>query len=249
MLPVQPSQTIAHRPGLFATTHWSVVLAARDAQGEAAEKALSQLCSIYWYPLYAFVRRRGFNPHDAEDLTQEFFCRLLDKNYLSSVDYRKGRFRTFLLTALENFLRGEWRRARAKKRGGGLRLISLDDPDAEARYSREPASGQTPERIYERNCALALLEQTLRRLREEAESEGKGGRFDRLKGFLTADGERRGYAELAQQLGTSEAALKMAVNRLRQRYGELLRDTIAQTIASQDQVDEELRSLFMALEA
>jgi len=145
-------------------------LAAQESGSEQAEAALAKLCDGYWYPLYAFVRRRGFNPHDAEDLTQEFFYRLLDRNYLKAVDYRKGRFRTFLLMALERFLAKEWRRVRAQKRGGDITLISIEQQDAEHRYSLEPATGLSPEKLYEQNCALALLEKALQRLRSEFEA-------------------------------------------------------------------------------
>lgn len=248
MLPVNPTENVRERAGLFVTTHWSVILAAKGDESEVADEALTKLCRMYWYPLYAFVRRRGHSPHDAEDLTQEFFCRLLHKDYLRVVDYRKGRFRTFLLTAIENFLRYEWRRAHAQKRGGGFSFLSLDDPGAEQRYCQEPVSRESPEKVYERNCALALLEQALHRLRAEFEAQGKGDRFERLKGFLTADEAQAPYAELASQLDASEAALKMTVSRMRKRYGEILRETVRQTVASAEQAEDELRSLFAALE-
>lgn len=231
----------------FATTHWSLVAAAQDHQSPQAEQALADLCGVYWYPLYAFLRRRGYGPHDAEDLTQEFFYRLVDRNFLSAVDYRKGRFRTFLLMALERFLAKEWRRVSARKRGGHLTFTSLEQPRAEQRYVAEPASWLSPEKIYEQNCALALLERVLQRLRGEFEAAGKGARFELLKPFLTADGPPGSYAELAQRWRTSEPALKMAVSRLRSRYGELLREEIAQTVGGPEQVEEELRALLAAL--
>jgi RNA polymerase sigma-70 factor (ECF subfamily) len=236
-------------PGLaqFTTTHWSVVLAAQESGSEQAEAALAKLCDGYWYPLYAFVRRRGFNPHDAEDLTQEFFYRLLDRNYLKAVDYRKGRFRTFLLMALERFLAKEWRRVRAQKRGGDITLISIEQQDAEHRYSLEPATGLSPEKLYEQNCALALLEKALQRLRSEFEADGKGEKFERLKPFLTSDGTRSSYAELALQMNSSEAALKMAVSRMRARYGALLREEVANTISPEGDVQDEIQALLFSL--
>lgn len=239
-------------PGLagsaqFTTTHWSVVLAAKAGESEEAERALAQLCGTYWYPLYAFVRRRGFSPSDAEDLTQDFFYRLLDRHYLSAVDYRKGRFRTFLLVALERFLANEWRRVRAQKRGGQITFVSMDQDAAEQRYALEPACWMSPEKIYEQNCALALLEQALQRLRREFDAQGKSARFEQLKPFLTADGPAASYAELAQRLGSTQASLKMAVSRLRARYGALLREEIANTVSSPEQVDEELRALLAGL--
>jgi RNA polymerase sigma factor (sigma-70 family) len=234
-------------PAQFTTTHWSVVLAAREGDSKQAEEALAKLCAGYWYPLYAFIRRRGFSPHDAEDLTQEFFYRLLDRNYLSAVDYRKGRFRTFLLTALEHFLANEWRRVRARKRGGHVTIVSVEQQAAEHRYALEPASWLSPEKIYEQNCALALLDKALQRLRDEFEADGKGEKFQRLKAFLTADGGRSSYAELAVRWKTTEAALKMAVSRLRARYGELLREEVANTVAVPGDVEGELHALLASL--
>jgi RNA polymerase sigma factor (sigma-70 family) len=234
-------------PAQFTTTHWSVVLAAQHGGSEQAEAALAQLCENYWYPLYAFVRRRGFNPHDAEDLTQEFFYRLLDRNYLKAVDYRKGRFRTFLLMALERFLAKEWRRAGTQKRGGHVMFVSIQQQTAEDRYAFEPVSGLSPEQIYEQNCALALLDKALQRLRCEFEAEGKREKFELLKPFLTTDSTRSSYAELASQMHSSEAALKMAVSRLRARYGELLREEVASTISAEGDVVDELHALLSAL--
>lgn len=230
----------------FTTTHWSVVLAARDDTSPVADKALAQLCQGYWYPLYAFIRRRGHNAHDAQDLTQEFFYRLLDKRYLSAVDHRKGRFRTFLLAALEHFLANEWRRSQTQRRGGGQPIISIDD-SAEQRYAHEPATDLSPERIYEQRWALAFLEQVLGKLRVEFIDAGKGPTFETLKVFLTGDRSSVSYADLAASLGTTEAALKMAVSRMRQRYAELLRQEIANTVSSPDEVEDELRALMTAL--
>ena len=230
----------------FVTTHWSVVLAAREEDSPHAAEALAKLCRIYWYPLYAFIRRRGHSPHDAQDLTQEFFYRLLDKRYLDAVDYRKGRFRSFLLAALEHFLANEWRCSQAQRRGGGQQVISIDD-DAEQRYAREPATNLSPERIYEQRWALAFLEQVLGKLRAEFLEAGKGATFEALKVFLTGDRSPVGYAALATELGSTEAALKMAVSRMRQRYAELLRQEIANTVSSPDEIEDELRALMAAL--
>ena len=231
----------------FVTTQWSVVLAAREGESTEADQALAQLCSAYWYPLYAYVRRRGFNPHDSQDLTQEFFFRLLSRNYLDAADYRKGRFRTFLLTAIEHFLANEWRRARTLKRGGHIGFLSIEEQTAEQRYSREPASWLSPEKLYDQNCALALLDCALKKLRAEFEAQGKLERFEILKVFMTADAKTPPYAGLATRLDTSEAALKMAVSRMRARYGELLRQEIANTLASPEGVEEELCALLESL--
>ncbi|HXG49182.1 MAG TPA: ECF-type sigma factor [Methylomirabilota bacterium] len=241
-----PGNAGAKGLGAFVTTHWSVVLAAKDESSPAADGALAQLCRVYWYPLYAFIRRRGYGPHDAQDLTQEFFYRLLDKRYLSAVDHRKGRFRTFLLAALEHFLANEWRRSQTQRRGGGRQIISIDD-SAERRYALEPATELSPERIYEQRWTLAFLEQVLGRLRAEFVAAGKGTTFDALKVFLTGDRPPARYAELANALGTTEAALKMAVSRLRQRYADLLRQEIAHTVSGPDEVEDELRALMTAL--
>jgi len=231
----------------FNTTHWSVVLSAQGDTSTQASDALAKLCRTYWWPLYAFVRRRGHSPHDAQDLTQEFFARLLEKNYLGAVDPRKGKFRSFLLAALEHFLAKEWRRAHAQKRGGEFTFISINDETAEQPYLQISSQEHSPERIFEQQWATTLLNQATTRLREEFAESGKEELFEAIKVFLTGERKAASYVELAAKLGTTEAALKMAVSRLRQRYGELLRAEIANTVSSTKEVDEELRSLVAAL--
>jgi RNA polymerase sigma-70 factor (ECF subfamily) len=223
------------------------VLAAREETSERADAALESLCKLYWWPLYAFVRRRGYDAHDAHDLTQEFFARLLHKNYLRAVDPRKGRFRSFLLAALEHFLANEWRRGQAQKRGGDMSFISLNDDSADEQYLQVAAANISPERLFEQQWAAALLEQVLGRLQNEFATAGKAALFEELKIFLTGEKRTGSYSELAVKLGTTEAALKMSVSRMRQRYGELLRAEIANTVARPEDVDEELRALFAAL--
>lgn len=230
----------------FTTTHWSVVLAARDESSTHADSALAELCRIYWYPLYAFIRRRGHDATDAQDLTQEFFCRLLEKRYLNAVDRSKGRFRSFLLAAVEHFLANEWRRTQTQKRGGRATMLSMDDA-AERRYLAEPHTDLSPEKIYEQRWALAFIEKVLERLRAEFAVVGREAAFDLLKVFLTGEKSSATYAELAQQLDTTGAAVKMSVSRLRQRYGELLHEEINRTVAHPDEVEDELRALLAAL--
>jgi RNA polymerase sigma-70 factor (ECF subfamily) len=238
------NETGAHE---FTTTHWSVVLSAgRDSSTQASD-ALAKLCRTYWWPLYVFVRRQGYSPHDAQDLTQSFFARLLEKNYLSAVDPRKGKFRSFLLATLEHFLANEWRRAHAQKRGGRFTFVSIDAESAEQQYLQVPASNLSPGQLFEQQWAMTLLDQTLARLYEEFVASGKGALFGDLKIFLTGEKQAASYAELAAKLGMTEAALKMAVSRMRKRYGELLRAEIANTVANPAEIDEELRALFAAL--
>jgi RNA polymerase sigma-70 factor (ECF subfamily) len=229
------------------TTHWSVVLAASQEPTTDADAALELLCRVYWGPLYAFVRRRGYEAHDAQDLTQEFFARLLARDFLGAVDRSKGKFRSFLLAALKHFLAKEWRRTNTQKRGGRLSFVSLDDETAEQHYTRLAAPEVTPEKLFEQQWAMTLLEQVLSRLRDEMIAAGKGPTFEELKVFLTGEKRSASYAELAVKLATTEAALKMAVSRLRQRYGELLREEIANTVTGPEEVEEELRALFAAL--
>lgn len=231
----------------FLTTRWSLVAAAQDGDSAEAREALAALCGAYWYPLYAFIRREGHDPDRAQDLTQEFFARLLEKDYLAAVDRRKGRFRSFLLTACKHFLANERDRALAQKRGGGRSVVPIDFDVADGRYSREPAHALTAERLFQRRWALALLEQVLARLREEFRSAGKGAHFERLKVTLTGEKGAPAYRQLGGELGLSEGAVKVAVHRLRQRYRELLREEIAQTVDDPEHVEDEIRELFIAL--
>jgi RNA polymerase sigma-70 factor (ECF subfamily) len=231
----------------FVTTHWSVVIAAREGLANNADAALERLCRTYWWPLYAFVRRRGHAAHDAQDLTQEFFAGLLAKDFLCTVDRSKGKFRSFLLAALDNFLAKEWRRANAQKRGGGVKFMPLDGDTTEQHYLQVVSPVLSPEQTFLKQWAIVLLEQVISQLREEFLAAGKETEFERLKVFLTGDKRAASYAELAVQMGTTEAALKMAVSRMRQRYGQLLRGEIANTVSNLAEVDEELRAVFAAL--
>jgi RNA polymerase sigma-70 factor (ECF subfamily) len=231
----------------FAATRWSMVLAAAGRTSRDGQAALAKLCETYWYPLYAFVRRQGSDPHAAQDLTQAFFARLLEKDYLESVDPGRGKFRSFLLACLKHFLSNERDRERALKRGGGKQALSFDAATAENRYALEPADRLTPERLFERRWATTLLEQTLTLLKEEHESKGRGPLFERLKVYLTGACGEAGYAAVGEELGMTEAAVKKAVQRLRSRYKELLREQIAQTVSKAEEVDEEIRDLFKAL--
>ncbi len=234
--------------GRFTTTHWSLVLAAAGSADAQGHEALARLCQVYWYPLYAFVRRQGHGPHDAQDLTQEFFVRLLDKDYLGDVDRSKGTFRSFLLAALKHFLSKQWARAKTLKHGGGRTLVPLDTLSAEDRYRREPEDHATPERLFERRWAVTLLDQVLTRLSADYETAGKGAIFAQLQGCLTGESKLLPYAQLAAGLDMSEGAVKVAVHRLRQRYRKVLRDEIAQTVADPAEIDDEIRQLFSALE-
>jgi RNA polymerase sigma-70 factor (ECF subfamily) len=235
-----------HRPA-FVTTHWSVVLTAAGKDTTRAHEALSCLCETYWYPLYAYVRRRGHSPEDAQDLTQEFFARLLEKHWLARADREKGKFRSFLLMAMKRFLANEWEKARALKRGGYMRLVPFQFDTAETRYSREPADASTPEQVFEKQWALTLLQSVLQRLRASYAQDGKGKLFETLEPCLIGSRETQPYAALATQLGMTEGAVKMAVSRLRERYRTCLKDEIAKTVATPADVEEELRHLFRAL--
>ena len=231
----------------FTPTHWSVVLAAGGSDSTHARTALEKLCRAYWPPIYSFVRRQGHSPHDAQDLTQEFFARLLEKNYLADVDRSKGRFRSFLLASLKHFLANEWDKSQAQKRGGGQILIPFDVATVETSCGFEPADNSSADKIFERRWALTLLDQVLRRLRAEYARDGKEKLFEQLKPTLTEASREVRYAEIAERLGTSEGAVKVAVHRLRHRYRELLRAEIAETVASPAEVEDEIRNLFAAL--
>ena len=231
----------------FATTHWSVVLAAGRTSGPEAQAALERLCRTYWYPLYAHVRRRGHSPPDAQDLTQEFFARLLAKGFLDRVAADKGKFRSFLLAAMNHFLANEWDRMKAEKRGGGKVLISLDERTAEQTYLLEPASDPAPELSFDKRWAATLLEQAFASLREEYVGAKKERIFECLKTFLAAEAGSGDYVIAGESLGMSTNAVAVAVHRLRERYRELVRAEIANTVASPDEIDEEMRYLFKVL--
>lgn len=230
----------------FVTTHWSLVLKAAQSDTTHARDALARLCQTYWYPLYAYVRRRGYSPQDAEDLTQEFFARLLGRNSLANITREKGKFRSFLLTALNHFLVDEWKRANAQKRGG-LQRVSFNAASAETRYRHEPVETTAAENTFERNWALALLAEVFQQLQREHQAVGKGELFEQLKFCLTGERSSIPYADLAARLNLSESAVKVTVHRLRQRYRELLRAEVANTVASETEVEEELRCLFRVL--
>jgi len=231
----------------FHTTHWSVVLAAGRQQGPAASEALAKLCSAYWYPLYAFVRCRGFGPHDAEDLTQEFFYRFLERNSLTNVTPAGGKFRSFLLACLKHFLANERERAHAQRRGGGHSLLPLDAGEAETRFSLEPADPVTPEALFEKRWAFTVLERTMNALRQEYAANGKSAVFEELKGFLPGGQGSESRPDLAAKRGVSVGAIDVAVHRLRQRFGALLREQVAHTVSAEDEVDDEIRHLMAAL--
>jgi RNA polymerase sigma factor (sigma-70 family) len=233
--------------GQFPATHWSAVLAAGRDDDTRAQEALAALCRTYWYPLYAFVRRQGHGPEDAQDLTQAFFANLLEHRAVAKADPARGRFRTFLLSCLRHFLANERVRAQAQKRGGGCQVVSLDAEAAETRFGAEPLERESPDRAYERNWALALMEQVLQRLRAEQAAAGKAAQFERLRDGLMGEPDAPRYADLAAQLGLSTDAVKMAVSRLRGRYRELLREEIARTVNNVAEVEEEIRHLFAVL--
>jgi len=232
----------------FAATRWSIVLAAGgEHDATATRRALEELIQAYWFPLYAYVRRQGCQAVAAEDLVQGFLARLLEKEDLAQVDRSKGRFRSFLLAAMKNFMANERARDRALKRGGGVRVLALDSLDAEARYAVEPAEDMTPERLFDRRWALAVLDQVLARLRREFLDAGNGALFEAIKDCLTPDRGKLPYAQLARRLGMTEGALKVAVHRMRRRYRDLLRHEIAQTVETPAQVDEEIAYLLNCL--
>lgn len=229
--------------GVFTTTHWSVVLSAGHPESPSAQQALDLLCRNYWYPLYAFVRREGHSPMDAEDLTQGFFAKLVEKNYLGQVHRERGKFRSFLLAALRHYVCDEYDRDRALKRGGG-RVVRWDEADrSEERYRNEKDETLSPERLYDREWAVTLLERALERLRREYRAAEKEALFERLKLFAAGGKSDLPWSEVAAQAGLTESALKSALHRLRRRYRDLIRDEVAQTVSGPQEVEEELRHL------
>jgi len=234
-------------PQRFPTTHWSLIAEARDLAAPGTREALASLCQTYWYPLYLFIRRRGYQADEARDLVQEYFARLLGGRVLEGADRSKGRFRTFLIADCTRFLSHQRARARAQKRGGNRQIVSIDAGEADGRYLREPGHDLTPERLYERAWALTLLEAVLARLRAEYERGGRAEVFERLKEVLTGGSDSMPYAAIAADLGMTEGAIQVAVHRLRRRYGGLLREEIAATVVQPGEIEDEIRELFNAL--
>jgi RNA polymerase sigma factor (sigma-70 family) len=233
--------------GQFVTTHWSAVIRAGNAESSRAQTDLAELCQAYWYPLYAFVRSRGHSPHDAEDLTQEFFSRFLAKNYIADAKQEKGKFRTFLLVALKAFLANEWDRQHAQKRGGFQNLVSIDQDLAESRFSSEPAHKLQPDVLFERQWALTLLQHVMDRLQKEFAETGRAELFGQLRPCLTKDQSALPYAEIGARLGQTEPGVRAAVHRLRVRYRELLREEIGKTVATPEELEQEIRYLISIL--
>jgi RNA polymerase sigma-70 factor (ECF subfamily) len=227
----------------FSTTHWSVVLAAGRPDAGVSGQALETLCRTYWFPLYGFIRRKGYAPEDAQDLTQEFFARFLEKEYFRRADPQRGRFRSFLLTSLQHFLIHEWHRARAQKRGGGRPLLAWEELSAEGRYQGEALSKLEPDQGFDRRWATTLFQRAVSRLQEESAAAGKGEQFKELKCFLAAEAVPGEYVGVAERLGLTPGAVGVAVHRLRQRYRELVREEIAHTVASPSEVEDEMRYL------
>ena len=243
----QPSSQPSSAPGdIFATTHWTVVLAAGQPRSPQAAHALEELCRTYWFPLYAYVRRRGHTKEDAEDLTQAFFARLLAKNSFAGLDSEKGKFRAFLLASLKHFLANERDKAQAQKRGGGGANLSLDWQTADTKFQVAAVHEPSPDKAFDREWALALLARVIERLQAECVADGKAKLFEQLKLFLTAGQAEMAQREVASSLGMEEGAVRVAVHRLRKRYRQLLRDEIANTLADAAMVDEEMRALFGA---
>jgi RNA polymerase sigma factor (sigma-70 family) len=243
-MPILAQDTTVADATLFTRTHWSLVLLAGEAASPRAQAALEQLCRSYWFPLYAFVRRQGHTPTDAQDLTQEFFARLLARNDLAGVHPQKGKFRSFLLASLKHFLANEWDRVKAEKRGGSCEILSLERDMAETRLLGEPTAEASPECEFERRWALTLMEQALARLKHESAANGKAAQFGLLLTFLSREAGPGAYAGIGERLGMKAGAVAVAVHRLRQRYGELLRAEIAQTVTSPKEVEEEMHHLF-----
>ncbi len=242
------SQLDAPRNAEFATTHWSLVQSAGRNSSPDSKRALTLLCETYWYPLYAYARRRVSDIDQAQDLTQGFFAELLEKNYVGTAAPDRGRFRSFLITAFKHFLSRHWERARSQKRGGGRAILSLDFESADSSLRIDPGGGLTPEQYYDRQWALALLARIMGRLEDEFQQSGKGELFAALKGFLIGDNPDVSYEQVAERLEMSQVAVRQAVSRLRKRYGRVLHEEISQTVCGPEEVQDEIRNLFAVLE-
>ncbi len=245
--PAQSSESSVSRPQAFRTTHWSVVVSSLNHDSSISQEALNYLCRMYWYPVFHFVRRRGYQEHDAQDLTQAFFARLVEKKWLHKVDPQKGRFRSFLLMILKRFMASEWKRAGALKRAGNLQWLSLSLNSAETRFSGEPVDHATPEQSFEKQWAMALLETVMQTLRRQYARENKTQIFDALKPCLLGSRESQPYVQIANDLGLTESSVKVKVHRLRRQYRECLKAEIAHTVASPSDVEEELKHLIRVL--
>jgi RNA polymerase sigma-70 factor (ECF subfamily) len=246
-MPERNQESERHGPRIFATTHWSVVLAAGEGASDLSRGALETLCRAYWYPIYVYVRRKGHGPDEAEDLTQDFFAQLIAKERLRLADRQKGRFRTFLLAMLDYFLAREWSRAHRQKRGGQFAFVSLDQPSPEARYQLEPADNETPEKKFEKQWALVVLQNALTALEKESAAAGKSALFAAIRGVLSDEPDDGVYGPIGERLGMTEGAVRVAVHRLRRRYGELLRAEVAQTVGSATEAEEEFAYLVQVL--
>ena len=242
-----PTQTPFGGEGRFPTTHWSIVVAAGSPDSPRYREALETLCREYWFPLCAFLRRRGYDPDRAQDYTQGFFVHMLEKQDLCRADPNRGRFRSFLLAMLKHFAADTQERAQAQKRGGGKTVISLDAAEAEARYAAEPADRLSPEKLFERSWALTVLGRTMTRLRRDMAARDKSALFEHLKAHLGGQTNALPYRDLAAQLNMTEGAVKVAMHRLRTRYREMLREEVAQTVSAPDEIEDEIRALFTAL--
>jgi RNA polymerase sigma-70 factor (ECF subfamily) len=238
---------VVQQSPVFASTHWSVVLGAGDTRSPQAEAALTRLCQTYWLPVYAFVRKRGHSPEQAQDITQAFFANFLEKQHVTKANRERGRFRSFLMTSVENFLRSENDRSHAQKRGGGRRLISLDEQDAESRYLCEPTTEMDPAKAFEERWAATLLGTVLSRLQAEFGATGRGDLLEALQEHLWGDTDSTPYPELAERFGLTLANVKITAHRLKQRYRQLLREEIAHTVALPSQIDDEIRHLMQVV--
>lgn len=240
--------TFHDRGERFRTTDWSLVVAAGSDQDPGSSQALERLCTVYWYPVYGFVRAHGHDATAAQDLTQEFFRRLIESRFIGRASRERGRFRSFLLASVKNFLSNQRDHDRAARRGGGYAFLPLDPQSGETRYSREPIDDRTPDKAFEKRWALAVLERTLERLREQAVRRENPDRFARLSRFLTGDSPDASYRQAAGELGSTESAVKAAVHRMRKRLGQLLRDEVGRTVDDPGRIDEEIRYLFAAID-
>ena len=236
-----------HDQPRFTTTHWTIVLAAGDQSSPDYTRALNVLCETYWYPLYAYLRRRGYDTPQAEDHTQGFFVSLLEGQSIAKADPKQGKFRSFLLASLKNYLADEWGRSKAQKRGGRVNICSLDLGDGEMRYGREPVDGFSAEKLFERSWAQAVLARAMTRLKAEWAAANKHQMFEHLKRYLATEGDSTSYRDAARQVDMTEGAVKVTVHRMRRRYGELVREEIAKTVARAEEIDDELNALYAVL--